>query len=943
MLARQYTLGREHEKEILLGQFAERAAHLDNLLARVTEHVDAMRIVAETDLLQSRNIEAVGQPVEFQGLADVAGESRYELESFPPPMAMEMIGSLTGAGSIEGRDAEFYRDIHMALGLNPLFRATAGAIPDAAWIYFTSCNNFINIYPWVSSRAFRFSLELYTHEFYTLGLPDRNPERKRFWTRVYADEYGKGLMTTCAAPVYDGDRFAGTVAIDLTVDFLNTVVKQFSPRKGVMLLVNDNDQLLAHPWLVTSHDAATKTLEETLPEPLRKSADFLKGVPEKTIKGIDSYYVLRSSLGQAPWEVFFIEEQPSFVDSLFRWIGFAPLAIMIMLSLLVAVVFAYTQSQFIRPSKTFVHYIMERSRDADARREHRVPGVWVPWFAAIDKVFSENEKLTKALRNQNEELERMVKRRTEALVKEIEERKRVQETLRKSEERFRDISYSMADWIWEIDDRPKYTFTSETVTRILGYSPEEMIGKKPLDFVDESDRVRVRDMFERIRSERRPIVDMEQWKVAKDGRRVCLLTNGFPIFGENGKLIGYRGVHKDITAAKAAEKEQKKIEERLRRAERMELIGTLAGGVAHDLNNILAGIVGYPDMLLLNLPEDSPFRKPVENIRETGLRVAAIVQDMLTLARRGVAVTEVVNMNDIVRGYLNSPECEKLKALHPKVRLNTRLGKDLLNILGSPVHLTKSVMNLVGNAAEAMPDGGQTFISTENRYIDRHLNGYDEVKEGDYVAISVSDTGEGICPEDRQRIFEPFYTKKVMGRSGTGLGLAVVWGTVKDHAGYIDIQSDKTTGTVFTLYFPATRQEATRKDSTPSPLAYKGNGESILVVDDVLEQREIAEMLLARLGYRVATVSSGEEAVEYVKGTRVDLLILDMIMEPGMDGLDTYRKIIEINPGQRAIIASGFSENERVREAQRLGAGTYVRKPYTLEKIGMTIKEELSR
>jgi CheY-like chemotaxis protein len=330
-------------------------------------------------------------------------------------------------------------------------------------------------------------------------------------------------------------------------------------------------------------------------------------------------------------------------------------------------------------------------------------------------------------------------------------------------------------------------------------------------------------------------------------------------------------------------------------------------------------------------------------MQQSGQKAAAIVQDLLTLARRGVVGTEVVNLNQIINLYLKSPEHEKLKEFYPDAKIESDLETDLLNIMGSPVHLSKSIMNLVNNAAEAMPDGGNIYISTENRYVDKPLKGYDDVEEGDYVILTVSDTGIGISSGNMERIFEPFYTKKVMGRSGTGLGMAVVWGTVKDHKGYIDVQSTEGKGTTFTLYFPATRKEISEEEKALPMEKYMGKGESILIVDDVKEQREIASGFLKKLGYSVTLVSSGEEAVDYVKDNSADLLVLDMIMDPGIDGFETYKRILQLHPGQKAIIASGFSETERIKETQRLGAGKYIKKPYTLEKIGLAVKKELEK
>ncbi len=384
-------------------------------------------------------------------------------------------------------------------------------------------------------------------------------------------------------------------------------------------------------------------------------------------------------------------------------------------------------------------------------------------------------------------------------------------------------------------------------------------------------------------------------------------------------------------------------EKRLQRARKMEAIGTLAGGVAHDLNNILSGLVSYPELLLMDIPENSPLRKPLLTIKKSGEKAASIVQDLLTLARRGVGNREVVNLNRIIDEYLKSLEFEKLQVYHPGIRIKTDLDENLLPVSASPVHLSKTIMNLISNAAEAIPGKGEILISTRNTYIDTPIKGYDHVNEGDYVTLKVSDNGTGISPEDMERIFEPFYTKKVMGRSGTGLGMAVVWGTVKDHNGYIDVQSVPGRGTSFTLYFPITRQEVIDQGRKPELEDYKGRGESILVVDDIEEQRRIAAGMLTKLGYVVHSVPGGEEAVTYLKDHPVDLVLLDMIMDPGIDGLETYKRILKIHPHQKAVIASGFSETDRVKEVQKLGAGAYVKKPYLLEKIGLAVRAELDK
>jgi signal transduction histidine kinase/ActR/RegA family two-component response regulator len=398
----------------------------------------------------------------------------------------------------------------------------------------------------------------------------------------------------------------------------------------------------------------------------------------------------------------------------------------------------------------------------------------------------------------------------------------------------------------------------------------------------------------------------------------------------------------DVTEMRRAEEEKSKLKSKLARSEKMEALGLLAGGVAHDLNNVLSGIVSYPDLLLIDLPEDSPFRKPIKTIQDSGTKAAAIVQDLLTLSRRDVVVKEVVNINDVIQDYLQSPEYEKMLSFHPGVTVHFTGDKELFNIDGVPLNLNKVIMNLVTNAAEATKDGGRITISTENCYLYDKIPGFDQFQEGNHVIVSVADSGIGIDKKDMERIFEPFYSKKVMGRSGTGLGMTVVWGTVHDHNGHIEVNSTLGKGTTFKMLFPATAKALQKNAPSISIDDLMGKGESILVVDDVKEQRDLASGILSRLRYKVQVASSGEEAVALVKkGGDFDLVILDMLMHPGMDGLETYRQLLKIKSTQHAIIASGFSETNRVKEAQNIGAGRYVRKPYTLTSIGFAVKDEI--
>jgi signal transduction histidine kinase/ActR/RegA family two-component response regulator len=396
----------------------------------------------------------------------------------------------------------------------------------------------------------------------------------------------------------------------------------------------------------------------------------------------------------------------------------------------------------------------------------------------------------------------------------------------------------------------------------------------------------------------------------------------------------------EIHEREQAEKNRKELKDRLHQAQKMEAIGLMAGGVAHDLNNILSSLTGYPELLLLQLPPESELRKPIEAIKNAGERAAAVVADLLTVAR-GVASSKVIaNLNSLVIEFLDSPEFRQLYARYPQIQQHQDLAEGLPNIFCSPVHIKKCIMNLMTNAAEAIDESGSITVSTTRVVPDLQLSEERGLQQMEYVLLAVTDTGRGIPKESIGHIFEPFYTKKVMGRSGTGLGLTVVWNAVEESGGKIFVESDAH-GTSIQLYFPVSNREKVTQIEKHRTEEVRGNGEHILVVDDEPQPRDIASQMLRALGYKVDSVSSGELAVEFVKENPVDLIVVDMLMEPGMDGRQTYEKITALYPDQKAIIVSGFSESDDVKTTLQLGAGGFIKKPYSMEQLGRAVKETL--
>lgn len=384
------------------------------------------------------------------------------------------------------------------------------------------------------------------------------------------------------------------------------------------------------------------------------------------------------------------------------------------------------------------------------------------------------------------------------------------------------------------------------------------------------------------------------------------------------------------------------LEEKVRQSRKMETLGMLAGGVAHDLNNILASMVGYPDILMNSLPAKSPQRKFLGIIKESGHKAADVVGDLLTLATQGGEQRMVLNLNDLVEKYLQGDIHGQTIERYGPINIELDLAPDLMKMQGVPVRLEKLLMHLLRTAAGSRLQRGRIRIRTENRYVDSFLDGLQQVEEGEYVVLQVMDPGGGIPREEISHIFEPFYLQRRYGSDGTGLGMVVIWETVQEHNGFINVTSDDGEGVIFELYFRATREDIAREAAASLQRDFRGHGERLLIVDDIKEQRDLAVALLNQLGYTTAAVPTGEEAVEYLRNMPVDLVVLDMILEdPYMDGLETYKRILQICPGQRAIIASGYAETARVKTALLMGVGEYVQKPYSVEKIGRAIRRVL--
>lgn len=407
-------------------------------------------------------------------------------------------------------------------------------------------------------------------------------------------------------------------------------------------------------------------------------------------------------------------------------------------------------------------------------------------------------------------------------------------------------------------------------------------------------------------------------------------------YGEQERIIEER-----TTQLKKEIEDRELIASQLRQSQKMEALGVMAGGVAHDLNNILAGVVSYPELIRISLPADSPLHEPLLTIENAGKRAAAVVDDMLTIARNVASVKEAVHLNDLITDFLKSPEWQRIAGIYPEVRVIQKLDSKLPLISCSQVHIRKCLMNLLNNGIEASAPVGQLIISTGTE--DQGDSGQDKNSDKNlFVYLTVEDSGPGIGSDHLAHIFEPFYTTKKMGHSGSGLGLSVVWSTVKEHGGEIRT-GDSANGACFTILLPALDKGAAKIDrvASRSLASLRGKG-SVLIVDDEPELREIGSSILEMLGYSVSLAQDGEEAMQIFREQKFDIVVLDMLLDDGLNGREVYEQMLAIKPEQKAIIASGYSTSLEVEKTLALGAHSIIKKPYSLEAIALAIKNCLS-
>lgn len=517
-------------------------------------------------------------------------------------------------------------------------------------------------------------------------------------------------------------------------------------------------------------------------------------------------------------------------------------------------------------------------------------------------------------------------------IRDITQRKITEEALRKVEVNFRNLVESAPGIVYVNNPYPPYTTTYISPSiKEFGYSPEEWCAEPGIwmKAIHKEDRPRVLREFEFAVSQSLD-TSIEYRIVARDGKIHWWQHKAHIVLDETGNKTGWLGMILDIT-------ETKSLEEQLRQSQKLESIGLLAGGIAHDFNNMLTAINGYSELTLRQLKDDDPVRHNIEEIRKAGLRSAELTYQLLAFSRRQLLLPVVIDLNEII--------AETTKMLHrlisEDIEFSTKLNSSLGRVVVDPGQFSQILMNLVVNARDAMPQGGKLVIETTNVFLEpaytrQHVN----TLPGAYVLLTVSDTGTGMSDEIKQHIFEPFFTTKEKGR-GTGLGLATVYGIIKQSNGNIEVYSEEGVGTTFKIYLPRVRDEIIEPEIKDSSILLRGT-ERILLVEDEEVVRNLSRSMLEICGYNITEARNGLEALKICdnESCEFDLLMTDVVM-PQMGGRELADKLRVKLPHMRILFTSGYTDDVILHHSLIETNANFIQKPFTFDDLAIKIRELL--
>jgi PAS domain S-box-containing protein len=528
--------------------------------------------------------------------------------------------------------------------------------------------------------------------------------------------------------------------------------------------------------------------------------------------------------------------------------------------------------------------------------------------------------------------------------RDITDRRRAEEALRDSEEKFKFLAEKMADIIWTVNRNFQTTYVSPSIEKILGFTPEERKRQTLEEMITPGSLNKVQMMFlEELRRDeagnadpdRLVTIEVEYYR--KDGSTVWMENSVKAMRNNSGAIDGLYGVSRDITERKIAEEEKARLQSQLQQVQKMESMGTLAGGIAHDFNNILGIIVGNTELAMDDVPEWNPARRNLEEIRTASIRARDVVKQILAFSRQTPQEMKPVRIIPIIK--------ESLKFLRSSIpttiEIHQNISSESDTVLTDPTQINQVLINLCTNAVHAMGEkGGVLEVSLEDIELDAGSSmDYYDLSSGKYVRLTVNDTGHGIEPKILKRIFDPYFTTKGVGE-GSGMGLSVVHGIVKRYGGGISVSSEPGKGTIFHVLFPCIEDEPEPKVEIAAEIP-RGN-ERILFVDDEKAMIDAIQPMIERLGYKVTARTSSIEGLEAFRANpdRFDLVITDFTM-PNMTGMELANELFKLRSEIPIILCTGYSDHINEEKAKRNGIRAFVMKPVVLDEIANTIRKVL--
>ncbi|MDP2861569.1 MAG: PAS domain S-box protein [Desulfobacterales bacterium] len=514
----------------------------------------------------------------------------------------------------------------------------------------------------------------------------------------------------------------------------------------------------------------------------------------------------------------------------------------------------------------------------------------------------------------------------------ITERKRAEEDLRENEARYRSILGNIEEVFYEVNLKGDITYVNDAVEKLIGgYTRDELIGLNNREYTTPETAKRMFSVFNKVYRTGEPSKVNDYEIITKDGSTKLLEISSFLVMDQDGNKTGFRGLLRDVSERIRAEKEKKKLESQFYQAQKMEAIGTLAGGIAHDINNILMGIQGNASIVLMDIDPSDPQYEKLKNIEQYVISGSNLTKQLLGFARSGKYHVKATDLNELV---------EKTSGMFGRtkkeIRIYTRFQDGIWSVEVDQGQIEQVLLNIYVNAWQAMPAGGDLYLDIENITIDEGYVKTYKINPGRYVRISITDTGIGMDDATRQRIFDPFFTTKEMGR-GTGLGLASAYGIIKNHGGFINVYSETGKGTTFSIYLPVIEKKEINEKIQPVERIIKGSG-TILFVDDEEMIISLGKVILKKLGYNVLLANGGREALEVYKNNRgkIDLVILDMIM-PDLSGNIVFEEMKEIDPDVRVLLSSGYSITGQAAEIIKKGCCGFIQKPFNVIQLSNII------